>query len=311
MRIGFIGLGHMGAPMAYNILQSGLELYVYDTQERAGAELQDKGARRASNIAELARASEIVVTMLPGPQQVREVASGPEGIIANLSPGSIWIDMSTSSPEVGRQLGRLSASAGIGQLDAPVSGMAKGAQAGTLQIFVGGDRPIFERARPLLEAMGDPERIFHVGPLGAGHTVKLLLNLLWFIHASAAAEIFVMGLRAGIELDILQQSLVASPANSHFIETDITSIFRGDYDESFAMALVCKDLGLAVDMGRDLNVPVEVSALVEQIHRRARLTYGDDGGEMLAVKLLEDLTGTYLRHSDNNQNTKSPTIETN
>ncbi|MCL5973874.1 NAD(P)-dependent oxidoreductase [Ferrimicrobium sp.] len=298
MRIGFIGLGHMGRHMATNILRANHELMINDLDESAGYDLVMRGSTWAQSVAELARESDYVVTMLPGPQQVRQVADGPDGIIANLASGSIWIDMSTSSPEVGRQLGRQSAAAGIGQLDAPVSGMAKGAEAGNLQIFVGGEHLVFDRARPLLETMGDPERIFHVGPLGAGHTVKLLLNLLWFVHAAAAAEVFVMGLRAGINLETLQRSLVASPANSHFIETDMESIFQGDYDESFAMALVCKDLGLAVDMGRDLNVPVEVSALVEQIHRRARLAYGDNGGEMLAVKLLEDLTGTYLRHSE-------------
>jgi 3-hydroxyisobutyrate dehydrogenase len=203
--------------------------------------------------------------------------------------------MSTSSPGLGRELAPKIADKKIGQLDAPVSGMAKGAIAGTLQIFVGGDEALYQTMRPVLESMGDPARIFRVGPVGAGHTVKLILNLLWFEHAVAAAEAFVMGSLAGIEIDVLQRALVASPANSNFIQHDINSVFVGDYDESFAMRLVCKDLGLAVDMGRDLGVPVEMAALTEQIHRRALREYGENGGEMLAVKLYEDLMGIELR----------------
>lgn len=297
MRVGFIGLGHMGGAMAANVARGGHELVVYDVDPRASEGLVAAGATLAPSPGALAHGVDTVITMLPGPVQVREVVAGADGVLDSLAAGSVWIDMSTSSPGLGRELRARSAARGIGQLDAPVSGMAKGARAGTLQIFVGGDDDTFVAQRSLLETMGDPQRIFHVGPVGAGHTVKLLLNLLWFDHAVAAAEAFVMGRLAGIDLDVLQRSLVASPANSHFIEHDINSVFEGDYDESFAMRLVCKDLGLAVDMGRDLGVPVEMAALVEQIHRRALRTYGPEGGEMLAVKLLEDLTDTPLRRS--------------
>ena len=295
MRVGFIGLGHMGGAMASNIRAAGYELVAYDVADAAVEPLVAAGATRAASPAALAESVDVVVTMLPGPLQVRAVMTGPDGVLEHLPSGATWIDMSTSSPGLGRELAATTARRGLGQLDAPVSGMAKGAKAGTLQIFVGGDEAQYRAQRPLLETMGDPERIFHVGPIGAGHTVKLLLNLLWFDHAVAAAEAFVMGRLAGIDLDVLQRSLVASPANSHFIEHDINSVFDGDYDESFAMRLVCKDLGLAVDMGRDLGVPVEMAALVEQIHRRALAAYGPEGGEMLAVKLLEDLTNTPLR----------------
>ncbi len=297
MRVGFIGLGHMGGAMAANVARAGHELVVYDVDPSAADSLVDAGATLASNPVDVAREVETVITMLPGPAQVRDViVTG--GVLDALPSGATWIDMSTSSPGLGRELRTHTLKRHIGQLDAPVSGMAKGARAGTLQIFVGGDESTYLSQRPLLESMGDPQRIFHVGPVGAGHTVKLLLNLLWFDHAVAAAEAFVMGRLAGIDLDVLQQALVASPANSHFIEHDINSVFEGDYDESFALRLVCKDLALAVDMGRDLNVPVDMAALVEQIHRRALRNYGPEGGEMLAVKLLEDLTDTPLRRTD-------------
>ena len=181
-------------------------------------------------------------------------------------------------------------------LDAPVSGMAAGAKAGTLQIFVGGEEATYHRVRPLLEAMGDPERILYVGGHGSGYTVKLMLNLLWFAHLVATAEVLTIGTRAGVDLATLRRCLLASPAASNFLEHDVLSVLRdGDYDESFALALACKDLGLAVDLAGHVGVPAELSALVEQIYRRARAQYGDLGGEMLPMKLYEDLTRTPLR----------------
>ena len=134
-------------------------------------------------------------------------------------------------------------------LDAPVAGMAAGAKAGTLQIFVGGEEAVFGRVRPLLEAMGDPERILYVGHHGAGYTVKLMLNLLWFAHLVATAEVLTIGTRAGVDLATLRRCLLASQAASTFLEHDVLSVLeRGDYDDSFALALACKDLGLAVDL---------------------------------------------------------------
>ena len=150
--------------------------------------------------------------------------------------------------------------------------------------------------RPVLEAMGDPDKILHVGGNGAGYTVKLMINLLWFGQLTATAEVLTVGVRAGVDLAMLRRCLLASPAASNFLERDVLSVLeRGDYDDSFALALACKDLGLAVDLARQTGVPAEVSALVEQIYRRAKAQYGDDGGEMLPIKLLEDITSTPLR----------------
>ena len=135
-----------------------------------------------------------------------------------------------------------------------------------------------------------------VGPNGTGYTVKLMINLLWFAHLAATAEVLTVGVRAGVNLATLRRCLLASPAASNFLDRDVLSVLRhGDYDDSFALALACKDLGLAVDLARENGVPAEVSALVEQIYRRARAQYGDSGGEMLPIRLLEDLTATPLR----------------
>jgi 3-hydroxyisobutyrate dehydrogenase len=296
MRVGFIGLGHMGAPMSANILAAGYDLVVHDVRDESAAALLAAGATWAASPRATGEGRDVVITMLPTPRHVADVLLGPDGLLDGLAPGAIWVDMSTSVPEVADRVRALAGPRGVAVLDAPVSGMAAGAQAGTLQIFAGGDAADYRRVRPLLSAMGDQERIIHVGGNGAGYAVKLMINLLWFGHVAATAEVLTVGVRAGVDLAMLRQCLLASPAASNFLERDVLSVLeRGDYDDSFALALACKDLGLAVDLARQVGVPAEVSGLVEQIYRRARAQYGDNGGEMLPIKLLEDLTGTALR----------------
>ena len=296
MKVGFVGLGHMGGPMSGNIRAAGYDLVVHDLRREAAAVVVAAGAAWAATPREAARGRDVAITMLQTPGQVEKVLLGPDGLLDGLASGAVWIDMSTSVPAAADRVRAVAEPRGIEVLDAPVSGMARGARAGTLQIFVGGRSATYLRVRPLLEAMGDPERILHVGPHGAGYTVKLMINLLWFAHLTATAEVLSVGATAGVDLATLRRCLLASPAASHFLERDVLSVLHdGDYDESFGLALACKDLGLAVDLARDTGVPVEVSAVVEQVYRRASAQYGDAGGEMLPIKLLEDLTGTPLR----------------
>ncbi|HEX4246863.1 MAG TPA: NAD(P)-dependent oxidoreductase [Pseudonocardia sp.] len=295
-RVGFIGLGHMGAPMAANLLAAGFELVVHDTVRSAGAAHEAEGASWAASPREVGKRAELVVTMLPTPAVVESVLLGADGLLDGLAPGTTWLDMSTSTPEVAARVRALATPKGVAVLDAPVAGMAAGAQAGTLQIYVGGPSEDYERVLPALRAMGDPARILHVGPHGAGYVVKLMVNLLWFTQLVATAEVLTVGVRAGVDLAVLRDSLLASPARGNLLEHDMVPLLRdGNYDESFAMALACKDLGLAVDVARSGNVPVELSALVEQVFRRARASYGDLAGEMVPVRLYEDAAGIALR----------------
>jgi len=294
--IGFIGLGSMGSGMTRNLQKAGYQLVVNDVRREAAAELVAGGATWADTAADVAARSEIVITMLPTPRHVAEVVNGPSGILAGIADGGTWIDMSTSVPEVADQVRTAHAERGLRVLDAPVSGMSVGAATGMLQIFVGGDSDDYTRVRPVLEAMGDPERILHVGGHGAGYAVKLMINQLWFSHLVATAEVLSVGVRAGVDLKVLRDALIASPANSNFVENDVSCILEdGDYDEGFAIALACKDLGLSIDLARSVGVPTELSALVEQVYRRARATYGDKAGEMTPVRLYEDLIGRDLR----------------
>jgi 3-hydroxyisobutyrate dehydrogenase len=224
------------------------------------------------------------------------VLCGPDGAISHMPRGGLVIDMSTSSREVGRVVLAAARARGADFVDAPVAGQTVGAEARTLAIYAGGSKRAFRRALPLLETMGDPRRILHLGASGSGYAVKLLINQLWFMHAVATAETLTVGVRAGVPLDRLHTALVNSPAGSGFLERDVRMVLEdGDYDEGFAMKLVTKDLGLAVELARDTGVPVEMAGLVEQIHRRARLAYGDRAGEMSAVRLYEDVADVPLR----------------
>lgn len=296
--VGFIGLGHMGSGMVRNLQGAGLSLVVFDLNREAGDEAVKRGARWAATPREVAAATDITITMLPRPRDVEAVMFGDDGVLAGLRDGSTWIDMSTSVPEVQTQVLVATAPRNVHVVDAPVSGMAVGAAAGSLQIFVGAINDDFQRLRPIFDMMGDPERVIHVGGHGAGYAVKLMINQLWFSHLVATAEVLSTGVAAGVDLDVLRKSLIASPANSNFLENDVLSILNhGDYDEGFAIALACKDLGLAVDLSRAVGVPVELSALVEQIYRRAHATYGGAAGEMTPFRLYEDLTGRQLRLS--------------
>ncbi|MEV6838477.1 NAD(P)-dependent oxidoreductase [Streptomyces sp. NPDC051133] len=296
MRIGFIGLGNMGRHMARHLLRAGHLVTVHDTRPDAAAEHLALGARWADSPAECAREAEFLITMLPDPRSVEAVLLRG-GAAEALPAGALWIDMSTSTPAVAERVATEVLDArGVHRLDAPVSGMARGAEAGTLQIFAGGSDADFRRALPVLETLGAPERILHVGPLGAGYTVKLMINLLWFSHLVATSEVLAMGVKAGVDLAVLRASLLASPAASNFLERDLMCVLAdGDYDDSFAMALACKDLGLAVDLGRDLGVSTELSALVEQIYRRSKAQHGALAGEMSPVRLYESLAGQEFR----------------
>lgn len=295
-RVGFIGLGNMGSGMTRNLQKAGFDLVVNDIRRESADQLVANGAEWAATPAEVAAATDVVITMLPTPRHVETVVNGPAGILAGIADGGTWVDMSTSVPEVAQRVRAEHSHRGLHILDAPVSGMSIGAANGMLQIFVGGEEADVARLRPVFEAMGDPERILHVGAAGTGYAVKLMINQLWFSHLVATAEVLAIGVRAGVDLAVLRNSLIASPANSNFVQNDVLSILdHGDYDEGFAIALACKDLGLSIDLARSVGAPSELSALVEQIYRRARAQYGDLAGEMTPVKLYEDLIGVNLR----------------
>jgi len=294
-QISFIGLGNMGSPMALNLLNAGFKVTVFDLNKAAAQAHIALGAKWAESPSEAAATADVLITMLPGPRQIEDVMLR-QGTADALRSGSVWIDMSTSSPEAANLVDEASLKKrGIQRVDAPVSGMVRGATNGTLQIFVGGAEQDVERVRPIFNVLGNPETVFHMGGHGTGYVTKIVGNQLWFSHLVASAEVLTLGAKAGIDVELLRKTIAASPSSSRLIERDIACVFDGDYDESFAVSLAAKDSGLCVSLGRELGVSLELSALVEQIYRRASLSYGPRAGEMSPVKLYEDVAGIKLK----------------
>jgi 3-hydroxyisobutyrate dehydrogenase len=255
-----------------------------------------RGARWGGTAAEVAAEADVLITVLPGPGEVRDVMAGRGGVLAALPATATWIDMTSSSPAVGQVLLAAARARGISVLEAPAGGGVPEARAGTLQLFVGGDSALVERHRALLEVLADPQRITHVGGHGAGYLAKLLVNLLWFGQAVATAEALLLARRAGIDLDVLRHALIHSAASSAFIRDDLGALLAGDYLTCFGLDRCCEELTTVTALGREHDVPFELSALVERIHQRALSRYGPADGELLAVALLEEEAGVRLRH---------------
>lgn len=300
--VGLVGLGNLGRPMALSLLASGHPLVVTSLARHEADDLVARGATWADSAAELAGWVDVLITVLPGPAQVRDIMIGSGGALAVMKKGSTFIDMSTSSVDVAHEVMAAAGPLGVSVMEAPVSFVAKAPigssrTSASLQIFVGGSKDDFERHLPLFRALGGiPDQIVHAGPNGAGYAIKVLLNVLWFIHAAGTAEVLAVASRLGVDLRVLQRALCDSPAQSNFLQYDINSVFeRGDYDDGFTMDLVCKDIQLAIGLGERAGIDVQVARLVEQLHRRALEAYGPKSGEMSVVKLYEDASGTTWR----------------
>jgi 3-hydroxyisobutyrate dehydrogenase len=218
------------------------------------------------------------------------------GVLAAMPATATWIDMTSNSPRAARPLVADAGDRGIGVLDAPASGGVAAAQAGRLQLFVGGEGVVLERCRPVLDVLAAPGRVAHVGGNGAGYTTKLLVNLLWFGQAVATAEALLIARRSGIDLDVLRQAMAASPASTGFIRNDLDALLDGDYLTSFGVDRCCEELTSVTTLARELGVPCDLARLVARTYQRALGRYGPADGELLAVALLEEEAGLRLRH---------------
>lgn len=300
--IGMIGLGNLGNPMALSALSAGYDVVVHSLDKGEAENLIAQGARWVDDVAEVGAEAGVVITVLPGPRQVREIMIGSGGVLDRMKPGSTFIDMSTSSVEVANEIIALAQPRGVEVMEAPVSFLAKapiGASrtSASLQIFVGGSRECFERHLPLFRALGGlPDQIYYAGSNGAGYGIKVLLNLLWFIYAAGTSEVLAIASKIGLDLRLLQTALCASPTQSNFLQYDVNGVFEaGDYDQGFTIDLVCKDIRLGVDLGEQAGIDVVVSRLVETLHTRALEQYGPKSGEMSVVKLYEEAAGRLFR----------------
>jgi 3-hydroxyisobutyrate dehydrogenase-like beta-hydroxyacid dehydrogenase len=261
MKVGFIGLGTMGSGMAMNVLKGGHELVVHDINREAVGLHLEAGAAWADTPQQVMELSEVVFTSLPGPPEVQAVALGDNGLIHGVRPGKVYFDLSTNSPTLLRHIHEEFAKEGAHVLDAPVSGGPRGARSGRLAIWVGGDRAVYDRYKPVLDAIGD--KPYYVGPIGAGSIAKLVHNCTGYIIQTAMAETFTMGIKAGVDPLVLWQAVRHGALGRRQTFDSLTEHFLpGHFDPpDFALRLARKDVNLAVEVGREFDVPMRLANL--------------------------------------------------
>lgn len=282
-------------PVCAALAGAGHEVLATDKRRGLKAPVLACGAAWCDSPALAAATADVLITLLPGPDEVHTAMLGAGGALSALAAGAAWIDMTSNSPIAVRPIRELALKRGVEVLDAPAGGGVQAARERRLQLYVGGNADVLSKHRPLLETITGPGRIAHVGGHGAGYTVKLLVNLLWFGQAVATAEALLLGKRAGIDLRVLQETLSGSAASSNFIGCDLQALFQGDYLTSFGLDGICQELAAVTELARDHQVPFELSSLVRRTYQRALARYGRADGELLAVALLEEQTGLDLR----------------
>lgn len=291
-QIGFVGLGRMGMAICARLTESGRPVTATDARGQLAGQAIAAGARWAPSARAAADGADVVITMLPGPPEVRSVI---DEVCGGLAAGATWVDMSTASRGVARLVAAAAGPRGIRVLDAPVGGGPDAARSGRLLTFVGADAADLQAHRDLLAIMAD--RIVHVGPPGSGYTVKLLVNLLWFGQALATAEALTIADRAGLDLRTVLAALGESAAGSRFVSEGAHALLDGDDLTSFSLARCCEELSSVLSLGDELEVPLELAGLVSDLHCRALAHYGDVDGELLGARLIAERAGVSLGRS--------------
>jgi 2-hydroxy-3-oxopropionate reductase len=289
--VGFIGLGLMGKPMALNLLKAGFSLVVHSRSRGPVDALVAAGAAAATSPADVAGRCEVIITMVPDSPDVRLVLAGPDGVFSAVRPGTVIIDMSTIAPAAARELAAQAAERGASMLDAPVSGGEIGAINGTLSIMVGGDVAALERVRPILNAMGNPERVVHIGEAGAGQVCKACNQIAIGGSLAVVSELVTLARKAGVDPAKVREALLGGFAASRVLEVHGDRILNGNYKPGFRAALYHKDMGIALETARAYDVPMPVSAAVQQlVNAMIAAGRGDEDYSALATVLF-DLAG--------------------
>lgn len=272
--IAFIGLGNMGGPMAKNLLAAGHTLHIFDLSEVALNDVATAGATVAGSAVDACKNAEVVITMLPAGKHVRQVYIGDDGLLAHLLPGTLCLDASTIDSDTARDVGLAVAEQGIEFMDTPVSGGVAAARAGTLAFMCGGTPAAFERAKVILEAMGNGEKIFHAGPAGAGQVAKAANNMLLAVHMIGTCEALAMGAKAGLEPAVLSEIMKASSGNNWSLQVynPWPEVMPGapagnNYEPGFMVDLMVKDLGLAEEVATGTGVDNQLGRLALQLYQ--------------------------------------------
>ncbi|HSV83752.1 MAG TPA: NAD(P)-dependent oxidoreductase [Ramlibacter sp.] len=297
MKVGFIGLGAMGAGIALNLRKAGYDLVVYDLRKESTQPLVDAGATVAATVAELARGSDVVFTSVPGPKEMQELGLGEGGLLANMRPGSTWFDLTTNSPTVLREVARRFQEKGIAVLDAPVSGRPQGARSGKLAIYIGGEREVFDRHKQMLDAMGD--KVLHVGPVGAGNTAKLVHNLVSLVTRIGIAEGMSLGVKAGMDpLELWNAVRQGAIGRQRTFDILADQYMQDKYDPAnFALRLAHKDFTLALDLARELGVPMKQAETAYEEYNAALARGWGDRDSRAPMQMQNERAGVTIKAS--------------
>ena len=292
-RVGFIGLGMMGNPMSKNLLKAGFELSVWNRTKSKMKEILEQGAKAGSSPKDVARKSQVIITMLTGSSEVEQVVLGKDGVLEGMTAGSVLIDMSTISPGMSKAIASQVTRKGFAMLDAPVSGSVGVAAAAALTIQVGGDPKVFEAHRDVLAVMG--KNIFHVGGNGMGCYMKLVGNVIMGANMAVLAEALCLGAKAGIATDMMIEVLRNTGGASTVMERRSPNILKGDYKAQFMLGLLFKDLGIALDSAGADTIPMPIIGLVRQIYAQAMVDGRGDQDFSAVAALAEKLSGVNLK----------------
>ena len=293
MKIGFIGLGNVGAKLAGSLLRNGFDLMVRDVETDAAQDLLDQGAEWGRSGQDMAQHCDVIITCLPSPAVSAEVMEAEQGVLAGMELGKIWLEMSSTDADEIRRLGALVEARGGIPLDCPVSGGCHRAATGNIAIFAGGKRTAFEKVLPLLTTVG--RNVLHTGALGSASIMKVATNYLAGVQLISTGEAFMVAKKAGIDLGVAYEAIRISSGNSFVHETEGQLILNGSYNINFTMDHEVKDLTLFDDLGKKYDVPLEMSPLAVQIMRDGLAKYGSRVWSSMVVKRLEDACGEDLR----------------
>jgi 3-hydroxyisobutyrate dehydrogenase len=295
MQVGFIGLGTMGAGMAANLQKAGNRIVVHDQRRQAAAAHLAAGAAWAETPRTVAEEAEIVFASLPGPPEVEAVALGPDGLLAGMRAGGVFFDLSTNSPTVVRRIHAAFAARGVRMLDAPVSGGPQGARSGRLALWVGGERAVFDRHKPLLDAMGDQAR--YVGPIGAGSVAKLVHNCAGYALQRTLAEVFTLGVKGGVEpLALFEAVRQGAIGRRRTFDGLIDQFLPATYESpAFALRLAHKDVSLATALADELNVPMPMARLALEDLAEALARGWGERDSRAAMLLQQERAGVSIK----------------
>jgi 3-hydroxyisobutyrate dehydrogenase len=290
MKYGYVGLGNLGGHIAACLQKAGFELVVHDLDKANGERHVKAGAVWAASAADVARQVDHVFTCLPSPAVSERVLAE---ILPAMKAGATWIENSTLGRDDIQRLAALAEGRGVKVLEAPVTGGVHLAARGEITVLVGGDTDLFEQHRKALEAIGN--RMFHMGPIGSAAVIKVITNMLAFIHLVADAEALMLAKRGGLDLGQAWRAITASSGTSFVHETEGQLILNGSYDIAFTMDLALKDLGFAMGFGKEFGVPLDLASMTNQTFVKGKAAYGGTAQSTQIAKLLEDALGTDLR----------------